>query len=250
MSDIREQETQTCIYIHTAAHQEQVLHSYALEIMVGSSSRLSRIKTHRTNTTSIDFYLGLFLIIFHKSIHFRTPLCPLNIARNMTVEYFWHALSHLAIHTHVSKETSLGNQYTNPDRHTGCYFCEMPLFHQPNSNKLLKSSGIYQQLVMSSGLRSYFRSSLCFHIRKTLGRLSFAAVREVHTSASKAYVWKHLGSKQGKSTPCKQGKRREVSNEKGKSKYNRSFHRCKRKNSLSYICGWALGKLCFCPQLS
>lgn len=91
MPDIREQETQTCIYIHISSPGAGFT-LYASEIMVGSSSKLSRIKTHRTNITSIDFYLGLFLTIFHKSILLRNPLCPLNIAKNVPVESFWHAL--------------------------------------------------------------------------------------------------------------------------------------------------------------
>lgn len=92
MPDIREQEAQTCIDIyihtHTAAQQEQFLDWMPQEIMVGSSSKISRIKTHRTNITSIDFYLGLFLAIFHKSILLRKPLWPLNMAKNVSVEPF------------------------------------------------------------------------------------------------------------------------------------------------------------------
>lgn len=126
----------------------------------------------------------------------------------------------------MSKEEPPGNQDTNLDGHTGCCFCKMPLFHQSNSNKLLKSSGIYKQLVMSSGLSSYFRSSLCSHI-KTLGRLSFAAMGEVKASASYMYAGKHLGSTP---SPCRQGERRVVSlfsNEKHKLKSNifPSMHR-------------------------
>jgi len=90
MPDIREQETQIRIYIHSSS-LEVGFTLYASEIMVGSSSKLSRIKTHRTNITSIDFYLGLFLTIFQKSILLRNPLCPLNIAKNVTVESFRHA---------------------------------------------------------------------------------------------------------------------------------------------------------------
>lgn len=193
MPDIREQETQTRIYIHISSPGVGFT-LYASEIMVGSSSKLSRIKTHRTNITSIDFYLGLFLTIFHKSILLRNPLCPLNIAKNVPIESFWHALFPiLTIHTHVPKDAPSGNQDANLDGHTGCCFCKMTVFHQPNSNKLLKSSGMYQQLVMSSVLSSYFRSSLCSHI-KTLGRLGFAATGELQTLASKVYIWKHLGS--------------------------------------------------------
>lgn len=91
MPDIREQEAQTCtdIYIHTQGSSAGAVFTLdASEIMVGSSSKLSRIKTHRTNITSIDFYLGLFLAIFHKSILLRKPLWPLNMAKNVNVEPF------------------------------------------------------------------------------------------------------------------------------------------------------------------
>lgn len=91
--DTKEQETQTHIdiYIHSSSPGAGFTLD-ASEIMVGSSSKLSRIKTHRTNITSIDFYLGLFLAIFHKSILLRKPLCLLNIAENVTVESFQCAL--------------------------------------------------------------------------------------------------------------------------------------------------------------
>lgn len=162
------------------------------------------------------------------------------------------SLSHLAVHTHVSKEAPLGNQYTNPDRHTGCCFCKMPLFHQPNSNKLLKSSGIYQQLVMSSGLSSYFRSSLCSHIRKTLGRLSFTTMGEVHTSASKASesIWAANREK----APRANKEREDLLHCFQMKQVNQNITdlstNVPEKISLSYISGRALGKLCFCPQLS
>lgn len=89
MPGIREQETQRHTQIHGSSPGAGfTLH--ASEIMAGSSSKLSRIKTHRTNITSIDFYLGLFLTIFHKSILLRNPLCPLNTTKNETVQPFWH----------------------------------------------------------------------------------------------------------------------------------------------------------------
>lgn len=93
MPDIRKQETQTRTdkYIHSSSAGAGFTLD-ASEIMVRSSSKLSRIKTHRTNITSIDFYLGLFLAIFHKSILLRKPLCPLNIAKNVSVEPFLCAL--------------------------------------------------------------------------------------------------------------------------------------------------------------
>lgn len=86
MPGIGEQETQTCIdiYIHSSSPGAGFTLG-ASEIRAGSSSKLSRIKTHRTNITSIDFYLGLFLAMFHKSILLRKPSCPPNIAKNVTV---------------------------------------------------------------------------------------------------------------------------------------------------------------------
>lgn len=152
MPDTREQETQTHIdiYIHSSSPGAGFTLD-ASEIMVGSSSKLSRIKTHRTNITSIDFYLGLFLAIFHKSILLRKPLCSLNIAKNVTVESFQRALFPISPDTPTYLEASSGNQDANLHQHTACCLCKIPLFHQPNSNKLLKSSGICQQLVMSMG---------------------------------------------------------------------------------------------------
>lgn len=88
---ILDNKRQTHIYTHSSSPGAGFT-LYTSEIMVRSSSKLSRIKTHRTNITSIDFYLGFFLTIFHKSILLRNPLCPLNIAKNVTVESFWHVL--------------------------------------------------------------------------------------------------------------------------------------------------------------
>lgn len=91
MPDTREQETQTHTQINSSSPGAGFT-LYASEIMVGSSSELSRIKTHRTNITSIDFYLGLFLTIFHKSILLRNSLCLLNIVKNVAVESLWHTI--------------------------------------------------------------------------------------------------------------------------------------------------------------